>query len=374
MVERKHGLSLKVQQEGPIALDAELQCEPGEMLALVGPSGSGKSTLLRCIAGLYTPEHGHIRCDGESWFDSSHRQFISTAKRRVGMVFQHYALFPHLTALENIMESMRELSPDQRHSRAHDLIERVHLNGLAMRRPHELSGGQQQRVAVARALARDPKVLLLDEPFSAVDHATRESLYNELTELRRELRMPVVLVTHDLDEATLLADRMCILSGGRTLQEGPPDQLMQAPATTEVARLVGMRNLFAGRVIEHTTVHSLIEWGGQLLKVHAQPQWPVGQIVGWGLPTSDVLLMPQKHEPGEMDNTVPVVIERLLSLGEHIRALLRSGDDLIAMHVPRHLAQRYELVQGQQIRVRLRGETIHLMAQVESKKLESRYA
>ncbi|EIK51862.1 ABC transporter-like protein [Stutzerimonas stutzeri TS44] len=374
MVERKHGLSLKVQQDGPIALDAELQCEPGEILALVGPSGSGKSTLLRCIAGLYTPEHGHIRCDGESWFDSRHQQFVPTAKRRIGMVFQHYALFPHLTALENIMESMRELSPEQRRSRAHDLIERLHLNGLAKRRPHELSGGQQQRVAVARALARDPKVLLLDEPFSAVDRATRESLYTELTELRRELRMPVVLVTHDLDEATLLADRMCILSDGRTLQEGPPDQLMQAPATTEVARLVGMRNLFAGRVIEHTTAHSLLEWGGQLLKVSAQPQWPVGQIVGWGLPTSDVLLMPQKHEPGEMDNTVLVVIERLLSLGEHIRALLRSGDDLIAMHVPRHLAQRYELAEGQQIRIRLRGETIHLMAQIESKKAESRYA
>ncbi len=131
---------------------------------------------------------------------------------------------------------------------------------------------------------------------------------------------------------------------------------------------LGMRNLFAGRVIEHTTTHSLLDWRGQMLKVRVQPQWPVGEIVGWGLPTSDVLLMPQKHEPGEMDNTVLVVIERLLSLGEHIRALLRSGDDLIAMHVPRHLAQRYELVQGQQIRIRLRGETIHLMAQIERKK------
>lgn len=370
MVERKQGLYLKVQQDGPIALDAELACEPGEVLALVGPSGSGKSTLLRCIAGLYSPEQGRIQCDGESWFDSHTRHFVPTAKRRIGMVFQHYALFPHLNALENIMEAMRELPPEQRRNRAHALIERVHLNGLAQRRPHELSGGQQQRVAVARALAREPKVLLLDEPFSAVDRATRESLYNELAELRRELRMPVVLVTHDLDEATLLADRMCILAAGRTLQEGPPDQLMQAPATTEVARLVGMRNVFAGRVIEHTTAHSLLDWRGQVLKVSAQPQWPVGQVVGWGLPTSDVLLMPQKHEPGEMDNTVLVEIERLLSLGEHIRALLRSGDDLIAMHVPRHLAQRYELAEGQQIRIRLRGETIHLMSQTATSKQE----
>ncbi|RXE51774.1 MULTISPECIES: ABC transporter ATP-binding protein [Pseudomonas fluorescens group] len=361
MAERKHGLHLKVQQDGPIALDAELACEPGEVLALVGPSGSGKSTLLRCIAGLYTPEHGRIQCDGEPWFDSQTGYCVPTAKRRIGMVFQHYALFPHLSALENIMEAMRELSADQRLNRAHALIERLHLNGLAQRRPHELSGGQQQRVAVARALAREPKVLLLDEPFSAVDRATRESLYNELAELRRELRMPVVLVTHDLDEATLLADRMCILSSGSTLQAGQPDQLMQAPGSIEVARLVGMRNVFVGRVIEHAATHSLLEWHGQMLKVRAQPQWPMGDLVGWGLPTSGVLLMPQTHEPAEMDNTVSVEVERLLSLGEHIRALLRLGDDLIAMNVPRHLAQRYELAEGQRIAVRLRGETIHLM-------------
>lgn len=365
MAEHPRGLSLKVQQDGPIALDAELACEPGEVLALVGPSGSGKSTLLRCIAGLYTPEHGHIQCDGERWFDSRQRHAVPTAQRRIGMVFQHYALFPHLTALGNIMEAMRELAPEQRRMRADTLIERVHLHGLARRYPDELSGGQQQRVAVARALAREPKVLLLDEPFSAVDRATRELLYNELAELREELRMPVVLVTHDLDEATLLADRMCILAAGRTLQAGPPDQLMQEPASAEVAKLVGMRNLFGGQVLGHKADHSLLDWHGHILKVRAQPQWPVGQVVAWGLPTSGVLLMPQKHEPGAMDNPMAVEIERLLSLGEHVRALLSADKDLIAMNVPRHLAHRYGLTEGQRINIRLRGETIHVMPSIE---------
>jgi molybdate transport system ATP-binding protein len=361
MDEHRPGLRLRVQQDGPIALDAELVCAPGEVLALVGPSGSGKSTLLRCIAGLYTPAHGHIRCDGEDWFDSRQRLKVATAKRRIGMVFQHYALFPHLTTLENIMEAMRELPPAARRTRANDLIERVHLQGLAQRYPDELSGGQQQRVAVARALAREPRVLLLDEPFSAVDRTTREALYNELAELREELRMPVLLVTHDLEEATLLADRMCILSAGRTLQAGPPDQLLQAPATAEVARLVGMRNLFSARVLDHATDHSLLDWQGQTLKVRAQPQWPVGQPVTWGLPTSGVLLMPQQHEPRAMDNPVKVQIERLLPLGEQVRAVLRRGDQQIVMHVARHLAQRYGLAEGQHISIRLRGETIHLM-------------
>jgi molybdate transport system ATP-binding protein len=277
------------------------------------------------------------------------------------MVFQHYALFPHMTTLENIMEAMRELPPAARRARASDLIERVHLQGLAQRYPDELSGGQQQRVAVARALAREPRVLLLDEPFSAVDRATREALYNELAELREELRMPVLLVTHDLDEATLLADRLCILAAGRTLQAGAPEQLLQAPATAEVARLVGMRNLFSGRVLGHAAGHSLLEWHGEVLKVRAQPQWPVGQSVIWGLPTSGVLLMPQQHEPRAMDNPVEVQIERLLSLGEQVRALLRRGDEQIVMQVARHLAQRYSLAEGQRIHIRLRGETIHLM-------------
>lgn len=361
MTDQQDGLYLRVKQTLPIPLDAELHCAPGEMLALVGPSGSGKSTLLRCIAGLHRPEQGLIQCAGETWLNSERGLALATDKRRIGMVFQHYALFPHLSALDNVLQAMGEVPPGERSARALALLERLHLHDLAHRRPHQLSGGQQQRVAVARALAREPKVLLLDEPFSAVDRSTREALYGELAELREVLRMPVVLVTHDLEEATLLADQLCLLSAGRTLQTGTPDQVLSAPVTPEVAQLVGMRNLFTGTLLHHGADHSVLDWEGQPIRVRLQPQWQPGQRVSWGLPTSSVLLMPQQHAPGTLDNPIDVQIKRLLSLGEHLRIELQRGEACLTMNVPRHLAQRYGLAQGQHLQVRLRGETIHLM-------------
>ena len=180
MAEPVAGLRVSIRQSAPIALDAELACGRGEVLALVGPSGSGKSTVLRCIAGLHTPAEGRIECGGETWLDTARNKSLSTARRRIGMVFQSYALFPHLSALENVLEGMDDPGSPGALERAQELLHKVHLDGLESRRPHQLSGGQQQRVAVARALAREPQVLLLDEPFSAVDRATREKLYGEL--------------------------------------------------------------------------------------------------------------------------------------------------------------------------------------------------
>ena len=206
-------LEATIKQQQPIPLEVQLECAAGEMLALVGPSGSGKTTVLRCIAGLHKPQQGLIRSQ-TIWFDSNHELNYSPQQRRVGMVFQNYALFPHLTVMQNIMLAMQ--TPQEHKVRA--LLEQVHLSGLEYRFPSQLSGGQQQRVALARALARDPEVLLLDEPFSAVDKVTRRKLYLELHALRRQLSMPIILVTHDLDEAAMLADQMCVIHQGKTLQ------------------------------------------------------------------------------------------------------------------------------------------------------------
>jgi molybdate transport system ATP-binding protein len=214
-------LEVELSQGAPIPLEASLACAPGEMLALVGPSGSGKSTILRCIAGLRTPARGRVSVGGDSWFDSGKGISRPPRARAVGFVFQSYALFPHLTAHGNVVAAMSHVAAPERAGRAAALLERVRLRGLEARRPDELSGGQRQRVAMARALARDPRVLLLDEPFSAVDRSTREVLYRELAALKRELAMPMVLVTHDIEEAAMLADRMSILHRGRTLQAGP---------------------------------------------------------------------------------------------------------------------------------------------------------
>lgn len=235
-----NGLTLSLQQSAPIPLDLAFRCEPGKILALVGPSGSGKSTTLRSIAGLYLPRMGKVSVGGEVWFDSEAGIALPPHQRRAGMVFQNYALFPHMTALRNVMSALDHVPRAERAARAQALLDQVHLNGLGARRPAELSGGQQQRVAVARALARDPKVLLLDEPFSAVDRVTRRKLHKEIAELREQLSIPTILVTHDIDEAVKLADTMVVLHGGQILQSDAPRAIMQNPATPEVMEVLGL--------------------------------------------------------------------------------------------------------------------------------------
>lgn len=336
-------------------------------MALVGPSGSGKSTLLRSIAGLYQPEQGRVVCNDETWLDTIANIHLPTSRRRIGMVFQNYALFPHLSALENVLEGMDVPTAATARERALELLHRVHLDGLAARRPAQLSGGQQQRVAMARALARNPHILLLDEPFSAVDRATREKLYVELADLRRDLPMPVILVTHDLDEATMLADRMTILSHGRTIQTGPPLVIRRHPANIEVARLIGLKNLFSGVIIAHqpSAGHTLIGWNGQHLKVHLRQDFPPGTPITWGLPTTDVLLMPLDHDSqGNLDNPVSGRIAKIVTLGEtvHIQVHADETDGArLFLSVSHHIARRYALAEGQQLALRLRGEHIHLM-------------
>ena len=361
------GLIVKLHQNAPIPLAAELHCAGSEILALVGPSGSGKSTLLRIIAGLVTARSGSVSCNNEVWFDSNTGIYLPPQRRRVGIVFQHYGLFPHLTALENIMEACLELPVDRRRQHALDWLQRVNLSGLEWRRPQQLSGGQQQRVAVARALAREPKVLLLDEPFSAVDRATRERLYQELAELRRTLTIPVILVTHDLDEATMLADRLCVLSQGNTLQTAPAEQLIQQPDSVQIARLVGLKNVFRAEVIEHIPkpTATLIEWRGLQLLARSQPQYSPGNNVCWSIPQSQLILH-RRNRPsrGERENPVSGEVIDSVRLGDNVAvsiAVKSANKPPLFITIPWHTAQRNEIKAGVDITVSLLAEGIHLM-------------
>ncbi len=226
------GVSLAMARPVPIAVD--FTCAPGELVALIGPSGAGKTTILRAIAGLDRAAAGRIACRGETWLDSAAGIRLPPHRRRVGLVFQSYALFPHLTAIGNVAAAIEGRPRGERLRRAAELLALVHLDGLEHRRPAELSGGQQQRVALARALAREPEALLLDEPFSAVDRRTRRRLREELAELRGRVRAPIILVTHDLDEATALADRLVVIDQGAMLQQGRPADVLAAPASERV--------------------------------------------------------------------------------------------------------------------------------------------
>jgi molybdate transport system ATP-binding protein len=202
-----------------------------ETLALVGPSGAGKTTVLRAIAGLVRPVRGRIELGGETLFDSERGIDRPPEQRRVGLVFQEYALFPHLSVDRNVAFGGRE--------RAGELLERFRIAHLAKARPAELSGGERQRVALARALARDPAVLLLDEPMAALDAHTRAGVRAELQELLRELALPTILVTHDFEDAAALADRVGVIADGRILQLGTADELVAAPSDAFVASFTG---------------------------------------------------------------------------------------------------------------------------------------
>ena len=358
-------LQVSLAQSGPIPLDLSLRCGAGELLSLVGPSGSGKTTILRAIAGLYRPSRGQVRCSGETWLDTGAGIDLAARRRAVGMVFQSYALFPHLSALDNVLEAVPRGLGD-RVDRATRMMQRVNLQGLERRLPRQLSGGQQQRVAVARALAREPAVLLLDEPFSAVDKVTREKLYGELAELRRALSIPIVLVTHDLEEATLLSDRLALLSRGKVLQAGAPLEVLHRPRSVEVARLAGMKNIFPARVLRHDAPEDTtwIDWEGLPVRAPLREALRVGEDIAWAIPTDAVLLLSAFRPMPPGDTRFDARITRIIALGSQLHVTVqpfaRQGLPM-TLTVARHIAERQGLREGEPVPLRLRGRSIQLM-------------
>jgi ABC-type Fe3+/spermidine/putrescine transport system ATPase subunit len=232
--------------DGPVVQELDLQVEPGTLVALLGPSGCGKSTTLRAVAGLLQPRAGDVRFDGRSVLH------LAPEKRPVAMVFQAPLLFPHMSIGDNVSFGlrMRGVARAERVRRADEALERVRLPGVAHRRPGELSGGQEQRVSLARALVVQPEVLLLDEPFSALDAALRVEVRELVGELQREAGVTTLFVTHDQEEATVLADRVGLMLDGRLQQVGAPRDFYERPSSVEVARFFGTANAFPGVVAD----------------------------------------------------------------------------------------------------------------------------
>jgi iron(III) transport system ATP-binding protein len=226
----------------------DLQVGSGEILALLGPSGSGKTTLLRLIAGFERPDEGRIVINDRTVVDVTHGVWVPAEDRGVGMVFQDYALFPHLTVSENVHFGLRNGSRSQRQSRAEELLRLTELLPLSQRYPHELSGGQQQRVALARALAPRPRVVLLDEPFNGLDPDLRPQMRREVAGILRRLGTAAVLVTHDQEEALGMADQVAVIRHGEMQQVGTPEDIYYVPSTVFVAGFVGHADFIPGVV------------------------------------------------------------------------------------------------------------------------------
>ena len=242
-------------------LDVNLDLPKSGVTVVLGASGSGKTTLLRLIAGLEKPDSGHIKVGNAVWADTDARICRPPQQRRVGVVFQDYALFPHMTVAANVGFGLPRAG---REALVADWLRRLHLQEQAQRYPHQLSGGQSQRVALARALATEPDLLLLDEPFSALDTDLRRHLRDQLLEVVADLQQPVLMVTHDLEEARYLANNIGVMVAGRVRRFGPTREVFDDPQTVEVARAMGWRNLLPVHIIEQTTVRG--RWGSITLE------------------------------------------------------------------------------------------------------------
>ncbi|UHA74555.1 ABC transporter ATP-binding protein [Paenibacillus sp. 481] len=245
----------------------QLQCEHGELITLLGPSGCGKSTLLRIIAGLTTPDSGTIHIAGQDVTS------LPAKDREIGMVFQSYALFPNLTVAENIAFGlqMKKLPPAAIKQEVADMIQLVGLEDKERAYPRELSGGQQQRVALARSLVLKPKVLLLDEPLSALDAQIRKHLRKQLRDIQRELNMTTVLVTHDQEEAMSISDRIYLMNAGKMEQFGSPHDIYTRPRSSFVARFIGNYNVLSRAELERLAPHCAAQ-AEQALRYAIRPE------------------------------------------------------------------------------------------------------
>ena len=363
-------LTVEIEQTHPMPLTGAFRCEPGEVLALVGPSGAGKTSMLRVLAGLMRPQRGRVVVGGDVWCDTSQGLFLPPQQRHVGMVFQDYALMPHLSACDNVAMSLLHVPRPQRLAQARQALDHVGLDTtLHARRPAQLSGGQQQRVAVARALARAPRLLLLDEPFSAVDQMSRQSLYRLLADLRRELTMPMVLVTHDLNEARLLADRLVVMDAGDVLQQGSPADIHNAPRNPRVADLAGIHNRFHGQWLGPAGEPGWgrLRWMSQdgssdhvpVLTVRDKGRLPPNQLVNWIIPGDGITLLARTAQAADEFDVEVIEARHLgeISLGTMTLASVPGARLLLTLSGP----QRQLLTVGARLGVHLDRHRVHVM-------------
>lgn len=306
------------------ALEIEMRAASG-VTVLFGPSGAGKTLTLDCIAGFVIPDSGRILLDDEMLFDGERRVSVPPQKRHCGYVFQNYALFPHMSLRKNLQFALQGTPRLDRHRRINEMLQRFSLTDVSGRRPHQVSGGQQQRCSIARAIIRPRRLLLLDEPARGLDAPLRQELYAIIRQVNDDLHIPVLLVSHDLDECFALAAEMVVLSEGRIVQTGTPKEIVNKPASADVVRLLGIYNLLRMevRALDPGRNSSRLRYNETEL---AGPYLP-GKLIGdqvWICVRPDRLAAsPREGKPGA--NQVPVTLQHAAETKNGLR-LQFAGD------------------------------------------------
>lgn len=359
--------ALVVKRLGGLDLETDLRvdCDVSPVTVLFGPSGAGKTTLLRCLAGLDSPDEGTIRFGSETWFDSASRVSVPPQRRRIGFLFQDYALFPHLTARQNVAYGSNPggSGPSRAGSddRVDGLIRMMELGEAADRKPRALSGGERQRTALARALAADPGILLLDEPLSALDLPGRERLQQELRKRLALAGVPALVVTHDRLEALALGDWMAVVSDGRVLQTGPVEEVFSRPADLEVARIVGVETVVAGRVASSDGGLASVEIGSALLRA-LDPGLASPDVLVC-IRAEDVMLERGPSAASSARNHLAGKVEGIRVEGPLVRVTLDCGFPLAAL-VTRQSRVELGLEEGAAVTAVVKAPSVHLVPRV----------
>ena len=314
----------------------------GQLFTLLGPSGCGKSTTLRCIAGLERPEGGVVTIEGRPVFSFEKNLFVSPDKRGIGMVFQSYAIWPHMTVYQNVAYALevKRTPRDEIRRRTMEALERVGLEGVAERPAPHLSGGQQQRVALARAIVGRPSLLLFDEPLSNLDAKLRERMRIEIRELQQRLDITAVYVTHDQAEALALSDTIAVMEGGRILALGPPREIYGAPGNRFVADFVGSTNIVRGRALAAAAAGGTapVETAFGVVRCRLQGDIRPGDEVELLIRPECVALL--TAPPAEPENVWQAAVERVVFLGEVQDVAVRLREQSLRVRVPPWLELR----------------------------------
>jgi molybdate transport system ATP-binding protein len=345
-------------------IDADLQVSLGPpfVTVLFGPSGAGKTTILRAFAGLERSADCVIRFGRETWADDKAGLFVPPQRRRIGFLFQEYALFTHLTVAGNIRYGLGGLSAHEQQVRISELLERFQLRDLAERYPHQLSGGQKQRVALARTLAPQPRLLLLDEPLSALDGPTRETLRDELRNLLTSLKIPVLLVTHDRLEALALGDQVAIVNEGRIAQHASIEEVFRRPLTPAIAKIVAVETVQRARVLQADEELITVAVGETRL-VAAASNFPRGVTEAFVCIRAENVLLLKNVETlsASARNRLPGVVQSLTREGPICRIELDCGFTLTAL-LTRQACEELALQENDRVLAVIKATNVHLIS------------